>query len=268
MDRKKRKKMRIDYAGAVCEPVTARGVAFALLRGYAKLVKEGLGREGGFWAQLSKCEDIAEDAKQYGLVAPVIDGQRIPAKVSGVDLKRAFRTFIEQEYGSRCCYCQRKLQNIAHAKPIEHILPRVTLPLYELDFWNLAVSCYDCNHYKAAKDWTGGRFAGQRRYPLPRAFHDVFHARYHVYDDHVAYVRLQTNQASITYFIGKTPQGDQLCRDHLAEMARREMLWANNETTSDAHETIRAFGESEGREGREAFWAFFDQLNDISTRVP
>jgi hypothetical protein len=61
------------------------------------------------------------------------------SKTSGVTgplIKNAFRRFVLDLQGNRCCYCRRWLLNIAHAKPIEHILPRHSYPQFSVNFWN------------------------------------------------------------------------------------------------------------------------------------
>lgn len=160
--------------------------------------------------------------------------------IKGASIKAAFRRRLLDLQDGRCCYCRRWLVSTAYAKPIEHILPRQHYPQFSIEFWNLAVACSDCNGAKSDDVW-GDIPTVKRRYPRPREFTDTFHPRFHRYDDHVRYVRLEANVSAIVLFTGLTPQGRHLCRSLLHRIAAKESLVANNPVLASAINQIRSF---------------------------
>ena len=144
-------------------------------------------------------------------------------KVTGSSIKSAFRRFLGKPQQGRCCYCRCWLVGSGHARPIEHILPRDAYPQFSLDFWNLAVACADCNLAKTAHVW-GTIPRAAHIYPGPEAFLDMFHPRYHAYDDHVRYVVVETNHGGIALYQGLTAQGKDLCLRLLDKIASRRAL--------------------------------------------
>lgn len=161
--------------------------------------------------------------------------------IKGASIKSAFRRRLLELQDGRCCYCRRWLVNTAYAKPIEHILPRGHYPQFSIDFWNLAVACTDCNGAKSDDVW-GTVSPARRRYPRARDFPDAFHARFHRYDDHVRYVRMENNAIAFVLFTGLTPQGRHLCRSLLHRIAAKEILVVNNPILAPAIDEIRDFG--------------------------
>lgn len=224
------------------------------------------------WTALARCVDLDVDADARKLPRdPVRKGlplaDTVPRKIAVSELKQAFRQFIANRHGGRCCYCRRALPGVAHARPIDHVLPKATYRHFAVDFWNLAVACFDCNQYKSDKDWSKGAFATRKySYPGPAWFSDMYHPRYHRFDEHVRYVRVETNELWVTFFVGTSGQGRQLCRDHLAEMARREMTVENNPAVATAMRSISAYGERLEAEAAPRFQAFYDALNASMSR--
>jgi len=160
--------------------------------------------------------------------------------VTGSAVKSAFRRRLLELQGGRCCYCRRWLLSTAYAKPIEHVLPRTHYPQFSIEFWNLAVACSDCNGAKTDAVW-GTIKTSRRKYPSAREFSAAFHARFHRYDDHVRYVRLETNASVVVLFTGLTPQGRHLCRSLLHRVAAKESLVSNNSALAPAMDQIRGF---------------------------
>lgn len=160
--------------------------------------------------------------------------------INGAAIKAAFRRRLLELQGGRCCYCRRWLVGTAYAKPIEHVLPRRHYPQFSVEFWNLAVACTDCNSIKTDDVW-GTVSLSQRRYPRARDFTDAFHPRFHRYDDHVRYARLETTFSSVVLFTGVTVQGMHLCRSLLHRIAAKETLVKNNPELEPAVEQIRNF---------------------------
>ncbi|WP_349975397.1 hypothetical protein [Pseudomonas sp. WHRI 8519] len=148
--------------------------------------------------------------------------------VTGRLLRKYLRDFLEAEQGRKCCYCQRPLVNISHAKPIEHILPRQPFVQHSFHLWNLAVACFDCNHAKSNECWVDPALAAVAAYPKPQDFVDSYHPRFHVYDEHVKFVRVQTNTVNISLYIGLTLQGKNLCKSLLKNVSAKDILLSSN----------------------------------------
>ncbi|THF34442.1 hypothetical protein E5170_09255 [Pseudomonas atacamensis] len=166
----------------------------------------------------------------------------------GGDIKSAFRSFLATERGNYCCYCQRWLLNNGNAKPIEHILPRESFQQYAFNFWNLAVACVDCNSIKKAKVWCDNGKRNQTAYPAPSSFTEMYHPRFHRFKDHVRFIRVQTNDHSITLYRGITPQGKKLCTDLLKSIAAKEILVNGNINLKHSLEVINQFETQDGSE--------------------
>lgn len=186
--------------------------------------------------------------------------------ISGPSIKSAFRRRLLELQGGRCCYCRRWLVSTAYAKPIEHILPRQRYPQFSIEFWNLAVACSDCNGAKTDAVW-GAISTARRRYPRAWEFTDAFHPRFHRYDDHVRYVRLETNGSAVVLFTGLTPQGQHLCRSLLHRIAAKETLVENNPALAPAMDQIRSFGAMAERMRLERFDAFRVALDQSVMRL-
>lgn len=160
--------------------------------------------------------------------------------ITGTEIKKAFRDYICSSQAERCCYCRQWLFRMAHAKPIEHILPKKHYPHYSLHFWNLAVACTDCNRLKGDALW--GNFCQKRfSYPQPSECTDVFHPRFHKYDDHVRFVYIATNCGAISVYKGLTRQGRYLCAQLLHKVAAERMLLDSSPSISSAIEQIETY---------------------------
>lgn len=186
--------------------------------------------------------------------------------ITGASIKSAFRRRLLDLQGGRCCYCRRWLVSTAYAKPIEHILPRHHYPQFSAEFWNLAVACSDCNGAKTGDVW-GDISKARRRYPRAQEFTDAFHPRFHRYDDHVRYVRLETNLSTVVLFTGLTPQGQHLCTSLLHRIAAKETLVENNPALAPAMDQLRSFeAKAEGMR-LERFGAFREALDKSIMRL-
>lgn len=166
--------------------------------------------------------------------------------------------------GGRCCYCRRLLQGIAYAKPIEHVLSRADYPQYTFLYRNLAVSCYDCNHSKKAKNWSGWKIGRKGYVPAGRCA-KFFHPRLHKFDDHVRFLRIETNGTSISVYVGLTDQGRQICRDLLQHTAGRELLTSANKRIASAMEKLKVqIDRLEDLKSAEDLRSFMEALDDIA----
>lgn len=160
--------------------------------------------------------------------------------ITGVSIKSAFRDFMRKSQQGRCCYCRCWLVGSAHARPIEHILSRDDYPQFSLDFWNLAVACADCNLAKTNHVW-GSVPTTAKRYPGHDGFHDMFHPRYHAYNDHIRYVVVETNAGGIALYQGLTPQGKHLCIKLLNKIASKRALIAEHPELNESMEGINQY---------------------------
>jgi hypothetical protein len=161
-------------------------------------------------------------------------------KITGTAVKGAFRKFLQHRQNNRCCYCNRIFSNIAHAKPIEHILPRFQYPQFSLSFWNLAIACVDCNLIKMKDVW-GAIDKNLSAYPLPLAFFDMYHPRFHVYDEHINYICVEKNGLTVVLYKGLTIQGRNLCLELLDKVAARRILIEGNDELQNAMSDINDY---------------------------
>ncbi|RAS25888.1 HNH endonuclease [Paraburkholderia bryophila] len=183
----------------------------------------------------------------------------------GVEIQKALRDHLARLQKNRCCYCRRWLQNIAHARPVEHIFPRDTYPRFSLHYWNLAAACHDCNQHKTNHPWGSWH---KQRYPSPECITDFFHPKFHDYDAHIRYVRVETNSISVAVYLGLSPQGRQLCRDLLGFISQVDALVNNNRRMSEAIVKIQDYGgKSENRMATQHVDEFLGALNSAVHRL-
>ncbi|WP_207284354.1 HNH endonuclease [Pseudomonas sp. FW300-N2A2] len=184
------------------------------------------------------------------------------------DLKKLLRKSLMNRQEPRCCYCKRWLLNNAHAAPIEHVLPRHVYPEFVLRTRNLAIICVDCNSIKSKADW--GKFAApHRRYPAVETM-TFFHPRFHNYDEHVRFMRMETNRYEFVTYHGLTPQGQHLCSELLSKVVGKQSLKRNYPTLAGwvrMEKTLDAEPETTPRPALEAFRSamdrvFVNRLND------
>ncbi|QQQ00262.1 HNH endonuclease [Lysobacter enzymogenes] len=157
---------------------------------------------------------------------------------NGASLITKLRNHLVSLQDGYCCYCRRSLQGIAWAKPIDHVLPKDKFPRFTFHYRNLAVACYDCNHVKRNSEWSSWNNS-QRKYIPARRCRRFFHPRYHIYDDHVRYLHISTNGASLSVYFGTTEQGKKLCADLLHKSAARRLAISANPRLDAALTKIR-----------------------------
>lgn len=207
--------------------------------------------------------------RKKGLVPSAVDlwtelskfNQRQTSGVTGPLIRKALRSFLEKEQNYLCCYCQRPLVNIAHAKPIEHILPRADFVQYTFHFWNLAVACFDCNQIKSDTVWADAKKMGQETYPQPGAFTEMYHPRFHTFAEHVHFIRVQTNEHLISLYRGISDQGRHLCLNLLKELSAREIVLNSNPRLKRAQDVINDHVAAHEGDLPPALKAFSDALS-------
>lgn len=164
-------------------------------------------------------------------------------KLEGSEITTNLRDYLAKKQKHRCCYCQRYLYNIAHAKPIEHILPRHSFPRFSLTMKNLAVACYDCNLKKSKTVWWSGiNPAGV--YPVGSQLTAAFHCNHHSYNDHISWMSYATNDFAFRAYGGITAAGKKLCIDLLHDISKAEILLSRNDGLREVLDDLKAMNES------------------------
>lgn len=163
------------------------------------------------------------------------------SKVTGKAIRKQIRRLIEKEQRNQCCYCRRPLMNNAHAKPIEHILPHSVFVQHTFDIRNLSIACVDCNAKKTDNVWmfNQARFRQTRHYPPATAFSDMYHPRFHRYDEHVTFFRVHSNTHCISIYTGLTEQGKNLCKNLLTHISKLEIFVSANSELKEHIEMIQ-----------------------------
>ncbi|MDT3314897.1 hypothetical protein QZR14_26380 [Pseudomonas sp. rhizo66] len=178
--------------------------------------------------------------------------------VTGKAIRSHIRDLIEKDQRHQCCYCRRPLLNSAHAKPIEHILPHSIFVQHTFNILNLSISCVDCNGKKKDHVWTHheGKFRRTRHYPPATAFSDMYHPRFHSYDEHVKFFRVHSNTHCISIYTGLTPQGKNLCRNLLTHISKLEIFVSANSELKKHIDTIHEQDCQPGSAAETAITAF------------
>lgn len=182
-------------------------------------------------------------------------------KFNGSTIKTAFRSFLVKKQGGRCCYCRCWLLAASGARHIEHVLPRKFYPGFSLDFLNLSVACVDCNLAKTKDVW-GTISVDAKAYPDAQHFPDMYHPRFHRYDDHVRYVVFESNLGGIALYRGITPQGQHLCLHLLDKIASKRALLNNNLDLKESINEIEGYRNVTGHIDMPALDTFSQALND------
>lgn len=182
---------------------------------------------------------------------------------SSKNLKSTLRRSLKIRQEPRCCYCKRWLLNNAHASPIEHVLPRRYYPQFALRARNLALACNDCNALKADDDW--GRYVEPNTdYPLPQSM-TFFHPRYHPYDHHIRYLRIETNRQEFITYQGLSPQGRHLCTELLSRVVGKQNLRKSYPKLGSWLRTLDELYEDAESPPRPALHKFRDAMEKVVT---
>lgn len=193
-----------------------------------KLARQG---DQAVWGKLGKTDDTAH-----------------------ADLKKALRQALKDRQEPRCCYCKRWLLNQAAAAPIEHVLPRHTYPTFALRARNLAIACVDCNTLKGKCDW--GNFPKPHlRYPSGEEL-TFFHPRFHDYDVHLRFARMETNHYEYVIYKGLTPQGRHLCSELLNRVVGKQSLKRGYPSLAGWQRILDEFDAQQTQDARPALAAF------------
>ena len=227
-------------------------------------VKSLWGQARTVWAEERDLSETKHEDRWSVLAQRTLPKTRGVDRAFGAEIVSALRKHLTDLQGSRCCYCRRWLQNVAYARPVEHVLSRDDYPQFSLHYWNLALACRDCNQVKSNKKWTSLPVTADE-YPIDA--HDYFHPRIHFFDAHIRYVRVETNDASIAIYQGITEQGRQLCREHLKKISQVDALFRNNRQISSAIERLQAVGDMPNKEATTKLGEFIDTLHTAIYRI-
>lgn len=129
-------------------------------------------------------------------------------KPLGPKVHSALRSYLTQRT-NRCAYCQDRIFHNANVN-IDHILPKAIFPQFTFTDENLIAACVTCNAIKSDDDFYGVA-TNEMNYDKHKANWGSFHPRHHLYDDHIRMIAVQTNYFYVRAFVGKTPEGSNLC---------------------------------------------------------
>ncbi|KQQ96131.1 HNH endonuclease [Massilia sp. Leaf139] len=239
------------------------------------------GDQQRFLSQPHKTKRLWAEAKTLWLAEQACaETSRLDRWFALTDYKKSFKGEKPREFGKeviaalrlhlvglqkgRCCYCRRWLQNVAHARPVEHVLSRKDYPQFSMQYRNLVVCCRDCNQKKSDANWCDLPHTARH---YPKVIDDYFHPRLHVYDTHIRYVRIETNDTVVALYHGLTDQGRHLCREHLKTIAQVDGLVSNNKRVSKAFARLQAASDVRDPSKVRELDAFINELHVAMHRV-
>lgn len=147
---------------------------------------------------------------------------------------------------SLCCYCRDR---IFHGKNsnIEHILPIRHYPMFAFDYNNLALACVTCNALKSDDDFY--RVNNLTRNYNTNIF-ECFHPNFHKYNEHIEFLKLQTNHIYVRFFRFRTSHGERLCSELLRKVSLFNIKEQANPVVAEA---VKKLGEYlDGKPGYES----------------
>lgn len=106
-------------------------------------------------------------------------------------LPDSLRQQVFARAGHRCEYCLTSRRVIGMPLVVDHIVPRALGGTDELD--NLCAACYRCNEHKGVKTHDLDPMTGE--------FVPLFHPRWHIWQEHLAWAN------GGTHIVGLTPTG-------------------------------------------------------------
>lgn len=124
-------------------------------------------------------------------------------------IKDIIRKHYVSEQKSICSYCQMELRTKnGRLWDVEHIIPRITVPNFMFEPFNLCVSCVDCNIAKSTSKVT----TSTAKITYPTKNYTIIHPHFDVYEEHIHTIRPGV------YYVAKTVKGEntmyvcKLCR--------------------------------------------------------
>ncbi|WP_370683478.1 HNH endonuclease [Pseudomonas syringae pv. atrofaciens] len=158
------------------------------------------------------------------------------AEPRGKYVHATLSTHLLHRQGSLCCYCRDKIFHKRNCN-IEHILPIKHYPMFAFEYKNLAAACLTCNALKGDEDFFN-IVGALKKYDsnVMNCFHPVLHS----YDDHVDFMKIQTNHIYVRVFSHRTAFGERLCSEHLKKVSIFNIKERSNPVVAEA---VRKLGE-------------------------
>lgn len=145
-----------------------------------------------------------------------------------------------------CCYCRDKIFHRKNCN-IEHILPIKHYPMFAFEYKNLAAACLTCNALKSDGDFY--KVINLKAFYGANSF-TCFHPVLDEYNDHVDFLKIQTNHIYVRVFRHRTGPGQILCSEHLKKVSLFNVKEQANPVVA---EVIKKLGEHlDGKPGYES----------------
>lgn len=156
--------------------------------------------------------------------------------------RRVYNSITNYVHGlsSRCGYCQDRIFHNSNSN-IDHILPASIYPQFTFVEENLVRVCTTCNMLKAADDFYSLAAPVGNQYRQHSNTWKCYHPRHHVFSKHIDRLVVQTNHLHFRAYVGKTPQGKQLCTLLLQRVSEFEVKATANPVASQAAQKLGQF---------------------------
>lgn len=165
---------------------------------------------------------------------------------TGKKIYHAITEYINQ-LSSRCGYCQDRIFHNINSN-VDHILPTSIYPQFTFIEENLVRACTTCNMLKTAFDFYSLPVPVGNGYRQNSNTWACYHPRHHNFSHHIDRLVIQTNHLHFRAYIGKTPQGKQLCNLLLQKVSEFEVKAAANPVVALAAQKLSQFVHSKGNE--------------------
>lgn len=163
--------------------------------------------------------------------------------------RRIYNAITDYVHGlsSRCGYCQDRIFHNSNSN-IDHILPASIYPQFTFVEENLVRVCMTCNMLKSALDFYSPSVPVRSEYRQHARSWICYHPRHHTFSHHVERLVVQTNHLHFRAFVGKTPQGKQLCTLLLLQASEFEVKATANPVVAQAALKLSQFIQSRGND--------------------
>ncbi|WP_421148538.1 HNH endonuclease [Aeromonas dhakensis] len=161
--------------------------------------------------------------------------------------KRIYDAITDYVHGlsNRCGYCQDRIFHNSNSN-VDHILPASIYPQFTFVEENLVRVCTTCNMLKSAHDFYSLPVPVGNGYRQHSRTWTCYHPRHQTYSQHVDRLVVQTNHLHFRAYIGKTPQGKQLCTLLLQQVSEFEVKATANPVVALAAQKLSNFVQSRG----------------------
>ncbi|QEO18836.1 HNH endonuclease [Acetobacter vaccinii] len=139
----------------------------------------------------------------------------------------------------RCAYCQDRIFHNANFN-IDHVLPSAIFPQFTFTPQNLVAACVTCNAIKKETNFYTATSC-MSQYPLANYSWGSFHPKLHLYNDHIRMIFIHTNHFAVRAFMGKSPEGVNLCKNFLKEVTEFTTKSPANPSIAHAVDSLQNF---------------------------